>query len=457
MGEDGFTLIELLIVLIILPIVIGGVTVAIITSLQDQQGLSGQLENSSGAQGASAYFVRDVQSATTITAPSLPGCGDNLGTQVLVLQWPSTTVSYEYTSGASGEKALVRSLCVGGTQSNTYLSLDLDPSKPPMVTVTVCPTAATCQQETSGTWTPGGANPIDTVELTATYAGSGSIFSLTATPRKWSAPPGGKPIPQLLVLGSGSSTLSDSANGNVLVNGPLVVNSSSDASIVMSPAGNGNLKTSPNNPIYVADPTPTAAVQNNASRVVNPSPTYSPLTQDPLSNVTPPTQPPAGSCMDVASIDTCSPGVYTAPLPAPDPGDAVTFQSGVYFLQQGMDLSGSGSITETTDASDPSSSGVLFYVTGGAIKFPTENVDITSLLGSPQYPNPDNIIIWQASTTPGDSVTLSSAGGTSSSYSGTVYAPDEEVMFVGTSRLKVTGNVIAQSVSFAQSRRVTIG
>jgi hypothetical protein len=83
-------------------------------------------------------------------------------------------------------------------------------------------------------------------------------------------------------------------------------------------------------------------------------------------------------------------------------------------------------------------------------------VNLTSLLNYPQYPNPQSVIIWQASMAVGDSVTLSGGGTGGSTYSGTVYAPDEEVNFVGT-RLKVMGAVVANSASFSQSRRVTIG
>jgi hypothetical protein len=157
--------------------------------------------------------------------------------------------------------------------------------------------------------------------------------------------------------------------------------------------------------------------------------------------------------MDVASVETCTPGLYTAALPAPDLGDAVIFTSGVYYLDQGMNLSSSGNVTDTPSAS---SSGVLFYVAGGAISFPTSaNVNLTSLFNSPQYPNPQNIIIWQASKNTGDSVTLSGAGG-GSSYLGTVYAPYEEVTFVGPDQLGVS-SVITQSASLTQSGTVTIG
>ncbi|MGA2519819.1 MAG: type II secretion system protein, partial [Acidimicrobiales bacterium] len=65
--ESGFTLIELLIVLVIMPIVIGGVTVAIISTLQDQQGLQTRLSDSSDSVISSAFFPRDAQSAADVT------------------------------------------------------------------------------------------------------------------------------------------------------------------------------------------------------------------------------------------------------------------------------------------------------------------------------------------------------------------------------------------------------
>lgn len=462
-AEDGFTLIELLIVLLILPIVIGGVTVAIITSLQDQQNLAGQLENSSGAQGASAFFVRDVQSATTITVPSSTSCGISRGTQLLVLQWNNSAVTVSYEYNTSGTKpALVRSFCAAGSESDTYLSLDLDPAHPPTVTVSVCPNGGPCQQETSGTWTAGSAtSPIDTVELTATYAGSGSVFSVTATPRQWSPPPGGSPVSPLLVLGAGRAALSDSATGNVLVNGPLTMDSSVNGSITMTPSETGNLSTSNGNPIYVANLNPSKAVRNRGSGIVNPQPSYSPSTPDPFGGVNspskpaPPTQP---LCVDdsMTDIETCSPGLYTSALPAPAAGHAVSFESGVYYLTSGMDLSNAGSVTDTSNPSDPSSSGVLFYVTAGGVSFPSANtVSLTSLASSSQFPNPQNLIVWQASSAPGDSVTLTSAGA-GSSYAGAVYAPNGQVMFSDSGPLAVT-RVIAQSAHFAQSGSVTIG
>ena len=57
-AEDGFTLIELVIVLIIIPIIIGGVTTAIIMSLQNQNVEYHRIADSVDPQIASTYFTR---------------------------------------------------------------------------------------------------------------------------------------------------------------------------------------------------------------------------------------------------------------------------------------------------------------------------------------------------------------------------------------------------------------
>jgi len=61
-AEDGFTLIELIIVLLVIPMLIFGVTAAIIASLQNQKHrVTNRLSDTADASIASAYFRRDVQ------------------------------------------------------------------------------------------------------------------------------------------------------------------------------------------------------------------------------------------------------------------------------------------------------------------------------------------------------------------------------------------------------------
>jgi len=63
----GFTLIELLVVVVIIPIVIGAISVALISVLSQQNTVQTKLSDSSDAQLVSATYVKDVQSATYIT------------------------------------------------------------------------------------------------------------------------------------------------------------------------------------------------------------------------------------------------------------------------------------------------------------------------------------------------------------------------------------------------------
>ena len=70
--EDGFTLIELLIVLVILPLVAGAIAMVLITTLKNQQGIQGKITDSSAATTASAYYVRDIESAGSVTTAASP-------------------------------------------------------------------------------------------------------------------------------------------------------------------------------------------------------------------------------------------------------------------------------------------------------------------------------------------------------------------------------------------------
>jgi|GEM_PF-4336002 len=122
MGDDGFTLIELAIVIVILPLVIGGIAVALIVTLQDQTGISTRVSDSVDSQVTSTFFVRDVESAQYVTTktpapttapwtssfgPAKCGSGSKL---VVGLSWPTGTagasreavVSYWATQLVSG-------------------------------------------------------------------------------------------------------------------------------------------------------------------------------------------------------------------------------------------------------------------------------------------------------------------------------------------------------------------
>jgi hypothetical protein len=126
--ESGFTLIELIIVALVLPLVIGAITLALISVFSLQSGVSGRLSDSGNAQIVSANFNSDIQGASLITTDSAsPPNGPapcetsaqaaSSDPQVLGLQWgsgatgtPQTEVSYvEAPSGSV--HALIRNVC----------------------------------------------------------------------------------------------------------------------------------------------------------------------------------------------------------------------------------------------------------------------------------------------------------------------------------------------------------
>ena len=100
----GFTLIELVVVVAILPLVVGGIAVALISVFSLQNSVSNRVSDSNDALVASTVFNRDVQSAqmfTTDPNPRRPGWSRHVAHrrrhQVLGLEW-----------GASVETALPR-------------------------------------------------------------------------------------------------------------------------------------------------------------------------------------------------------------------------------------------------------------------------------------------------------------------------------------------------------------
>lgn len=66
-SEAGFTLIELLIVLVVIPLIIGGVAEALIVSFNNESANSNRLSDQVNAQLTQDYLVRDVQGAAYIT------------------------------------------------------------------------------------------------------------------------------------------------------------------------------------------------------------------------------------------------------------------------------------------------------------------------------------------------------------------------------------------------------
>ncbi len=125
-AERGFTLVELLIVSAVIPIIVGALSMGLLSVLSLQSRTAGRLADSSDAQVVSAGFETDVQGALTITTATNTApleCGNGSQPQVLALEWNldqqtgfyKTLVSYvEVPNGSTNNSVnLEREYCTG--------------------------------------------------------------------------------------------------------------------------------------------------------------------------------------------------------------------------------------------------------------------------------------------------------------------------------------------------------
>ena len=177
-GDEGFTLIELLIVLVILPLVTAAIAMVLITTLKNQQGVQGKITDATAASTASAYYVRDLESAGSVTTAQSPAgspaqChASSLSGTIsyllgLQLQGTTTVVSYYELTPAQGAPELVRASCTntGGSLtelSHEVLSDNISGTNPPAAVVscinqtsptTSLPVGVTCDPQQDWTFT----------------------------------------------------------------------------------------------------------------------------------------------------------------------------------------------------------------------------------------------------------------------------------------------------------------
>ena len=122
-GDNGFTLIELVIVVAILPIVVGGIAVALLSVLNLQGGVQSRIGDSNDALVSASTFNQDVQSAQKVETTTVPACGIAGETQLVGLEWGldsngnyQTVVSYVFAPTTTGSPPkstndLIRQVC----------------------------------------------------------------------------------------------------------------------------------------------------------------------------------------------------------------------------------------------------------------------------------------------------------------------------------------------------------
>jgi prepilin-type N-terminal cleavage/methylation domain-containing protein len=196
----GFTLVELLIVVTILPLIVGALSLGLISAFSLQSSVASRLGDTSDAQVVAANYQKDIQGAALVTtqSPSTPQCGQGTGTQILGIQTDEVTtgkyagnylvgISYVSVNAYNGSKSgfsLVRIFCSynadGSLISSSTSTLAYDaptvPGLPAITCVTSDPSCGDPAQEWIST------QGIAQVGLLVTEPASTYSYSLSASP-----------------------------------------------------------------------------------------------------------------------------------------------------------------------------------------------------------------------------------------------------------------------------------
>jgi hypothetical protein len=373
-------------VLVILPLITGAIAMVLITTLKNQQGIQGKVTDSSAATTASAYYVRDIESAASVTTAASPASSPSQcsasglsGTTKLLLgvqlQGVSTVVSYyTWTPSPGAPTQLVRLYCPSGSstpQSRVVLSDNVSTTNPPTPVVncisptpTSIPTGVMCSPSSNWTFT----YLVSTVTLNVTQ---GCPSSAPCAPYQYAltgGPVSGIPVPPIVqpngvltLLGTGTdiSFTNFSSNQTICAAGPILLGSGYNATGT-GPAVTSSAFTS-NNSVVAGTSSSCGTPQPNGVEVYNclndssngstcptsgthttvsgnvsvtPAPVSTgtkvtdPLAawaaQNPVANIT----APAGSCSGGSTM-TCTPGLYSGGLNIAS-NHTVNFQPGNY-------------------------------------------------------------------------------------------------------------------------------
>ena len=470
--DEGFTLVELLIVVTILPVVVGAISIGLISVLSLQANATSRVSDSSDAQIVASTFVKDVQSARGLTTGPTSQCGPTSSgvVQLLGLRWSgnSTVVSYDSVAVANGANttySLVRDYCTLNSSVPSRVSVIAHDLPSGQAVPTINPpngAASTGWISTAG---------ILGVKLMVTAPQSKFSYSLTGTPRAWTATSGALSsgatpyAPITLLCGNSCATSGLSVgNGTVSINvgsgtgnGALAVNSPNPGSI--SVANNGSLLASS----ILTTNQSLNSIASNTHATYPGTEYYGSSFPDPLASLVPPV--PNGSpviCTQSESTYTCPAGDYVNNLWFP-PNSTVNFTGGgTYWFEQGLalpngvDATFSSAIyifdgttalsTGSTSNGTISGSNVLFYIRSGSATFSNNgSVSLTPMSGY------DGVTVWDAVI--GGTLTLSNNSSTNS-YGG-LYVPNGTISVSPNATIGATF-FVASSASFANGVNVTI-
>jgi hypothetical protein len=266
-------------------------------------------------------------------------------------------------------------------------------------------------------------------------------------------------------------TCGGNSNASLTVNGTLQINSTTGA------PSNGYIASTDGNGTISADQIDTGSTSSSSL-----GPGVSPSTpsqtgtavSDPFAGINPPITGLLTATLTVGGTyqgfnvyasglvsANPPPGIYAGNQPVTFPNGTTTLD-GVYIFMDGLNLAGSQTLVS-------SAGGVLIYIYRGQMQMSGNAVATLSPYPTTSNPYPGSptpwpgIVIWQDGTLgqgpgdPGDTQTLELAGnGSSSTYSGTIYAPSALAGTTGNGGL-VASSLVSSGFNCGGNGSFTIG
>ena len=444
--DQGFTLIEIVVAIAVTGLVVGGLSVALVSAWHSNEATFTRLVQSHDAQLAASYIVADTINAgapgSISTTTDAPPCADShisgspsSAWAVLSLNWNDPSIS---APGGSSSKN-VTYLLIGNVLRRVFYTPSTETCDDSVVGHYVASASATCTIDGSN-WSSSDCslNPqavTVTVTESATIDCTGpqtSAYSYSLTGKFRLVPPGGSLFPgstppptslAWLTLGS-DATCSNSpfgldASTHFNVSGSVAINGSSP--MVVS---NGDIEIDGD-----AELSPSSTQQDQNAHVA-----------DPLAALPAPTSSRQDNTGNLAD----GPGEYTTPVTVYSTNSPPPLAPGIYIFDSGIRIGRDVTITNAPG-------GVMFYLAGGGIRMSRSSGISLTAPGSGTY---SNIVISQSRSDP--AVDMFNGNGTIH-LDGVVYVPDGEVELTGSLSIPSVGSIIAECGHVTGSGNVAIG
>ncbi len=436
--ESGFTLVELLVTCVVQSMIVAAIASSFFLFAKAQDSTKKRLLKTTDAQLAATYFITDAQavSGPEVSLSDTTSCADPSPPVTGTLS-PVARFTWSVTAGAGTTttdtinyvrtgSSLMRRYCQAGTLvDDTIVGSNIAGA-----TVT-CSPAANC----TGTPTEIAISVTESQDSSETspytYTLSAAFRKVPALGTAPASPPAG-PFPLVAFNGTGTG-LTQTGTSDIRVNngGTIIIGSSSS------------------NPVQLADVaavTGAAAIQGIGPCSNSSCPAgYTQIAQapvDPYKGLAAPSTtglPARAGCPG----GSAQPGVYAAKLALTGSGTC-TLASGVYVLQTGLSMTGSGSLLSAAG-------GVFLYIAGGSLDLNGSGLVSLSSLNTGTYAD---VLVYQ-DRTDASGMTLSGSAGVSA-YNGLIYAPAAPVTMTGSGGMTVL-SLMAGSIRRSGSGAATVG